>query len=315
VKLLVLGGTKFLGRAIVEAALAGGQEVSIFTRGQTNPDLFPEAEHLVGDRDGALEVLSGRSWDSIVDTSGFVPRVVRQSVELVHAPYYLFVSSRSVYADLSGSTDEDVPTHGDVESEEVDRHYGELKAMCERVARGRPGSIVRPGLIVGPHDSSGRFTWWAHRLARGGEVIAPGAPSDPVTLIDVRDLGGWLVELAENRTQGVFNAIQTLTWGELLEAGAAATGSAARLVWIPSDWLLEAGVGEWMELPLWVAAPEVVGMHRVDNRRAVAAGLTFRPLDDVFRTLLAEPPAPDGVGLAPEREAELLRTWRPHPAV
>jgi 2'-hydroxyisoflavone reductase len=132
--------------------------VTTFTRGQTNPGLWNEVEELRGDRDGNLSALEGRDWDAVIDTSGLVPRVVRQSVELVSAPYYLFVSTRSVYADFSSPPDESSPTHGDVDSEDVSRHYGELKAMCERVAADRPGAIVRPGLIVGPHDPTGRYT-------------------------------------------------------------------------------------------------------------------------------------------------------------
>jgi 2'-hydroxyisoflavone reductase len=309
-KLLVLGGTKFVGRALVEAALARGHELTLFNRGQTNPELFPEVEKLRGDRDGELDALRGRSWDAVVDVAGFVPRVVRQSVELVDAPYYLFVSTRSAYADLSGPTDETAPLHGDVDSEDISKHYGELKAMCERVVRERPSGIVRPGLIVGPHDPTGRFTYWPHRIARGGEVLAPGIPDDPVTLIDARDLGDWMVRLCENETQGVYNAIDVRTWGELLDACMRAIESDARLVWAPSDWLLEQGVDEWMELPLWLASPEYAGMHRVANDRAVAAGLTFRPLEETARGTLDEARTTEDAGMKPARERELLEAWR-----
>jgi 2'-hydroxyisoflavone reductase len=245
----------------------------------------------------------------VIDVAGYLPRVVRQSVELVDAPYYLFVSTRSVYANFSGDTDEDAPLHGDVDSEDVSQHYGELKAMCERVVRERPGSIVRPGLIVGPHDPTGRFTYWPHRIDRGGDVLAPGDPAEPVTLIDVRDLGEWIVRLCESRTEGVFNAIDVRTWGELLEACVDATGSDARLIWIPSEWLVEHDVGEWMELPLWISSPDSLGMHRVGNARAVAAGLTFRPLEDTIRATLAEAETTDDAGLKPDRERELLDEW------
>ena len=309
-RLLVLGGTTFVGRALVEAALDRGHEVTLFNRGKTNPELFPTVEKLRGERDGQLDALRGRSWDAVADVAGFVPRVVRQSVQLIEAPYYLFVSTRSVYADVSGPTDETAPLHGDVDSEDVSKHYGELKAMCERVVQERPSGIVRPGLIVGPHDPTGRFTYWPHRIARGGEVLAPGAPDDPVTLIDVRDLGDWMVRLCERETQGVYNAIDVRTWGELLDACVHATGSDARLVWVPSDWLLEQGVDEWMELPLWLASPEYAGMHRVSNDRAVAAGLEFRPLEETVRGTLAEAQTTDDAGLEPERERELLEAWR-----
>jgi 2'-hydroxyisoflavone reductase len=234
---------------------------------------------------------------------------VRQSVELIEAPYYLFVSTRSVYADLSRATDEDAETHGDVDSEEIMEHYGELKAMCERVVRERPGAIVRPGLIVGPHDPTGRFTYWPHRIARGGDVLAPGPPDEPVTLIDVRDLGAWIVRLCEDGTHGVFNAIDRTTWADLLNACVRGTSADARLVWIPSSWLAEQGVGEWMELPLWVTSEELKGLHDVENARAVAAGLTFRPLEETARDTLAEAQTTAEAGMKGEREAELLAAW------
>jgi 2'-hydroxyisoflavone reductase len=312
VRLLILGGTKFLGRATAEAAIRRGHELALFTRGRTNPELFPEAEKLIGDRDGDLTALAGRSWDAVVDLSGFVPRLVSQSVEAVDAPYYLFVSSRSVYSDYSRPTDEAGPVHGDVDSEDVSKHYGELKAMCERVARRGPGAIVRPGLIVGPHDPTGRFTYWPYRLARGGDVLAPGAPDDPVTLIDVRDLGKWLVRLCEERTDGIFNAVDVKTWGDMLDACLRVTASKARLVWVPSDWLLERGVGEWMELPLWIASPGHEYFHRVPNDAAASAGLTFRPLDETARATLEAAHTTEEAGLNPAREEELLRAWREH---
>ncbi len=283
--------------------------MTLFNRGQTNPELFPNVEKLHGDRDGNLEALEGRSWDAVIDVAGYLPRVVRQTVELVDAPYYLFVSTRSVYADLAGPTDEDAPLHGDVDSEDIMEHYGELKAMCERVAQERPGAIVRPGLIVGPHDPTGRFTYWPHRIARGGDVVAPGPPEEPATLIDVRDLGDWIVRLCEGGTQGVYNAIEVTTWGELLDACVRGTGSDARLVWVPSEWLVEQGVGEWMELPLWVSSAEMGGLHRVGNERAVSAGLTFRSLEETARATLADAVTTDNAGLKPEREVELLAAW------
>jgi 2'-hydroxyisoflavone reductase len=281
----------------------------LFNRGQTNADLFPTVEKLRGDRDGDLQALEGRSWGAVVDVAGYLPRVVRQTVELVEAPYYLFVSTRSVYAALAGPTDEDAPVHGDVDSEEIMEHYGELKAMCERVAAQRPGAIVRPGLIVGPHDPTGRFTYWPHRIARGGDVLAPAPREEPVTLIDVRDLGEWIVRLCENETHGVFNAIDVTTWGELLDACVHAMGSGARLVWVPTEWLAAQGVGEWMELPVWVSSAEMAGLHRVGNERAVAAGLTFRPLEDTVLATLAEAETTNDAGLKPEREAKLLSEW------
>jgi 2'-hydroxyisoflavone reductase len=287
--------------------------MTLFNRGQTNPQLFPEVEKLRGDRDGGLEPLEGRTWDAVADVAGYLPRVVRQSVETIDAPYYLFVSTRSVYADFSSSPTEDAAIRGDVDSEEIMEHYGELKSMCERVAAERRGAIVRPGLIVGPHDPTGRFTYWPHRIASGGDVLAPGPPDEPATLIDVRDLGEWIVRLCEAQTEGVYNAIDRTTWGELLEACVRGTGSDARLVWIPSDWLAEQGVGEWMELPVWVSSEEFKGLHHVDNARAVAAGLTFRPLEETARATLEEADTSDEAGMKPERERELLAAWAASP--
>jgi 2'-hydroxyisoflavone reductase len=275
--------------------------VTIFNRGETSPELFPQVEKLRGDRTGDLSALEGRQWDACIDVNARESEWVRRSLEAVDAPYYLFVSSVSAYADLSAPVDEDSPTHGPGEE------YGEQKAEADRLVLARGGTVVRPGLIVGPHDPTGRFTYWPHRIARGGDVLAPGSPEDPVQLIDVRDLAEWLVRLAERRTEGVFNAVRSLTRGELLDACVRATGSDARLHWVPSDRLVDAGVEEWMEMPLWISDPEFAGMLRADNRRAVAAGLTFRPLEDTILATLADAATVDGVGLAPEREAALLQ--------
>jgi 2'-hydroxyisoflavone reductase len=317
VKVLVLGGTRFLGRAIVDAALAGGHEVSIFTRGQTNSDLFPEAEHLVGDRDGDLAALEGGRWDTVIDTCGNYPRVVRASTELLagRVEHYAFVSSVSVYADLSTPPNESSPV-GTMEDESLEemgdefQYYGPLKALCEaEVERAFPGHvlIVRPGLIVGPHDPTDRFTYWPRRLARGGEILAPAPADEPVQFIDVRDLGEWIVRLVEERRTGTFNAVnEGLPWSELL-AGADVT-------WVDSSFLLEQGVGEWIELPLWIADPAFAAHARTDVSHAIEAGLTFRPLAETIRDT-AEWDAKRGegklaAGLAPEREAELLEAWR-----
>ena len=309
-RLLLLGGTRFLGRATAAAALERGHALTLFNRGLTNPDLFPDAMRLRGDRDGGLEALRGRAWDAVIDTSGYVPRVVAQSVDQIEAPYYLFVSTRSVYADLSEARDEDAPLHAPVDGEDVVSHYGELKAMCEEVARRRPGALVRPGLIVGPHDPTGRFSYWPHRIARGGEVLAPGSPAEPVSLIDVRDLAEWLVRLCEEGRQGTFNAVALSTWGELLDACRQASSNDVRLVWVPAPWLVAHDVREWVELPLWVSSSEALGMHRVSNARALAAGLRSRPLEDTITATLREAKPTSEAGLDPLRERELLTAWR-----
>jgi 2'-hydroxyisoflavone reductase len=320
-KLLLLGGTKFLGRATVEAALERGHEVTLFTRGETNPELFPEADKLRGDRSKDLSPLAGRSWDAVVDTSGYFPGVVRASADALRdsVGQYLFVSSISVYADLSDGPSEDADRAELAEGHPVDEllpeyeNYGALKALCEDAVTevyGERTVIVRPGLIVGPHDPTGRFTYWPHRIARGGDFLVPAPANGRFQIIDVRDLGLWLVDLCENGASGAFNAMHPgYTWAELVEAGLRVTGSAARPVWIDGDWLVDQDVGEWMELPMWLRDPEWIGMNRADGSRAVAAGLAFRALDDTVRGTLEHADTTEDAGLRPERERELLEAW------
>lgn len=227
-KILVLGGTVFLGRHLVEAARSRGHKVTIFHRGRTNPGLFSSVEVLLGDRGGAMDALSGREWDAVLDTSGFVPRVVRASARKL-APavgHYTFISSGSVYPASVTAPDESSPveTVEDESSENISESYGALKALCERaIEESLPGRMlaVRAGLLVGPHDPTERFTYWPRRIAQGGEVLAPGRPERPVQLIDARDLAEWIVQMAEARRTGVYNATgpsSRLSMGELLDA-------------------------------------------------------------------------------------------------
>jgi 2'-hydroxyisoflavone reductase len=318
VKLLVLGGTKFLGRHAFDAALAGGHEVTIFTRGQTNPELFPEAEHLHGDRDGDLGALAGRTWDGVVDTSGYVPRIVRQSAELLRDAVgrYVFVSSISVYADFSGPITEATPVAEleDPDTEEILESYGALKAACERVveeAYGDRSARVRAGLIVGPYDPTDRFTYWPRRIAAGGDVLGPGEPGAPVQFVDARDLAAWLVRLALGGPGGVFNAsgpAEPLTFAELLDRARVAIGSDANVVWTEEQRVLDAGVQPWTELPLWLPGIDYAGMARADISRAVNAGLRFRPVEEtVLDTLAWDRSVPgDRPTLAADKEAEIL---------
>jgi 2'-hydroxyisoflavone reductase len=317
-KLLVLGGTKFLGRHAVDAALAAGHEVTIFTRGQTNPDLFPEAEHLHGDRDGDLDSLDGGTWDGVVDTSGYVPRIVRQSAELLRdrVDRYVFVSSISVYDDFSAPVSEStqVAALEDPATEEIMEHYGALKAACERVVDevyGDRSARVRAGLIVGPYDPTDRFTYWPRRIAAGGTVLGPGDPSAPVQFVDARDLAAWLVELALEGPGGTFNATgpaEPLTFAELLERMRGAIGSDAEVVWVEGQRVLDAGVEPWTELPLWLPGDDYAGMARADIGRALDAGLTFRPVEETAVDTLAwdrsEPG--DRPTLAHDKEGEIL---------
>jgi 2'-hydroxyisoflavone reductase len=314
--MLVLGGTKFLGRAAVEAALARGHEVTLFNRGLTNAELFPEAEKLHGDRSGDLAVLRGGEWDAVLDPSGFVPGLVRASAELLSAAagHYLFVSSISVYASLAGPNDEDSPlAEGEMPDDrllEDYSNYGPLKALCEAAvaaAFGERHAIVRPGLIVGAHDPTGRFTYWPHRVARGGDVLAPAPPERIVQFVDVRDVGPWLVDLSERGAAGAYNATHPgRTWGEVLDTCREVTGSDATFTWVPDSFLAEREVGEWMELPMWIHSADEAGIHAADVSRAQAAGLTFRPLEETVRDTLELAQPTDDAGLKPEREAELL---------
>jgi 2'-hydroxyisoflavone reductase len=319
-KLLVLGGTKFLGRHAVDAALAGGHDVTIFTRGQTNPELFPDVEHLTGNRDGDLDALRGRSWDGVVDTSGYVPRIVRQSAELLRddVERYVFVSSISVYDDFSRPVTEATPVAelADPATEEIMENYGALKAACERVveeAYGERSARVRAGLIVGPYDPTDRFTYWPRRIALGGSVLGPGDPDAPVQFVDARDLAAWLVRLALAGPGGTFNATgpaQPLTFAELLERTRDVIGSNADIVWVEDERVLDAGVQPWMELPLWLPGPEHAGMARADISRAVDAGLTFRRVEETVADTLAWDRTVDGERptLTHAKEQEILAT-------
>jgi 2'-hydroxyisoflavone reductase len=264
-------------------------------------------ERLEGDRERDLDALGERTWDAVVDTSTFLPRVAALSADALRdrVGRYLYVSSISAYADLSVPPTEDSPLTRDAPDESAE-HYGALKAACEQVVAERYGDralIVRPGLIVGPHDPTGRFTYWPLRLALGGAVLAPGTPSDAKQFIDVRDLAEWMLRLLERDESGIYNATGVpVPFGELL----AACPGDARLVWVPGEELVAAGVGEWMELPLWIASPEFAAMQQVDVSKAIAAGLTFRPLEETVRATIAEAELVEGVGLDPERERELL---------
>ncbi len=327
-KLLILGGTVFLGRHLVEAALARGHEVTLFNRGQHNPDLFPDVEKLRGNRDGDLAVLRGRTWDAVVDTCGYIPRIVRASAELLAGAvrHYTFISSLSVYADARQAGIDESGAVGKLEDETVEEitgeTYGPLKALCEQAAeRAMPGRVlnVRPGLIVGPHDPTDRFTYWPVRVSRGGDVLAPGRPGRVVQFIDVRDLAEWIVRAVEANLTGVYNAVgpdHALSMGYVLDQCKSVSGSNARFVWVDETFLTEAGITPWSEMPLWIpeSAPESVGFFAFDCRKAISAGLTFRPPTDTIRDTLAwdatRPADRDWrAGLKPEREAELLAAW------
>jgi 2'-hydroxyisoflavone reductase len=328
-RILVLGGTAFLGPELVEAARSRGHVLTLFNRGKTNPGLFPDVEKLHGDRDGKLDALRGRGWDAVIDTSGYVPRIVRASAELL-APAverYLFVSTISAYAEtIPPGSDETAPlaVAPDPKSEDVRAHYGALKALCEKAAEAAmPGrvSVVRPGLIVGPGDPTDRFTYWPVRLARGGEALAPGDGRDPVQVVDVRDLAAWMIRLVERRDAGTYNAAGpagALDMAGLLKACGRASASPAALTWVPWPFLEKRKVEPWSDMPVWIpSGTEGSGMASVSNARAVARGLRFRPVADTARDALAwwralpeERRAKLRAGISPEREREVLAAWR-----
>jgi 2'-hydroxyisoflavone reductase len=305
-RLLILGGTAFLGPETIAAAIAKGAEITVFNRGKTNPELFAKrgwkVTELRGDRDPkvgdglkALEeaIAKGARWDGVIDNSAYVPRVAAASAELLKdaAKQYVFVSTISVYTDNSVAPSEETPpgTLPDPSIEQVSGlSYGPLKAYCEEAVRkafGDRASIVRPGLIVGPGDPTNRFTYWPVRLDRGGKTILPVAPKPWESLvqwIDVRDLAEWLVRLVIDGHGGTYNAVGPdgpMSFQEFVFGCRAATASPVEFVPIDESFLLEQQVGPWMEMPLWVpGGPDSFGIGRAANRRAIGAGLTFRPL-------------------------------------
>jgi len=327
-RLLLLGGTAFLGPELVEAARGRGHAVTLFNRGKTRPELFPDVEKLQGDRDGKLDALRGRAWDAAIDTSGYVPRLVRASAELLapRVPLYLFVSSISAYAESRQPLTEESPLAvlADPKSEDVKAHYGALKAACEKAAAEATGGrslSVRPGLIVGPGDPTDRFTYWPARLDRGGEVLCPGDGSDPAQVIDVRDLAAWMIRAVEAGLTGTYSAAgpaTSLTMSGLVEACRAPGAPPATLRWVETGFLEREKVAPWGDLPVWIpTSSEAAGMTRVANARAVAAGLRFRPLGETARDTLAwwkglpaERRQKPRAGLSPEREAAVLAAWR-----
>jgi 2'-hydroxyisoflavone reductase len=324
-RILMIGGTRFIGKHVVTAALEAGHEVTVFHRGQTGADLFPEIEHRTGDRNGDLSALAEGSWDATVDTCAYVPRQVQSLADALgeRAGHYLLVSSVSAYATPERRAfGEDAPLAelDDPTVEEVTNEtYGGLKVLCERAAVDRFGPrtlLVRPTYVVGPDDYTWRFPWWVARLARGGEVLAPGPADAPSQLIDVRDMGAWMVGLLDRDESGAFHGVgpsATFTWGEQLETIAAAVAPAGTsLTWVDDKFLLDQQIGE-TDFPLWSGGdPDVLSMT-ADPSAALATGLTLRPLDETVRDTLAwtrtvEQPAEPGLGA--DRETELLAQWR-----
>ena len=333
-RILVLGGTKFLGVHVVEAALKRGHSVTLFNRGKTNADLFPQLEHLKGDRDAQLDSLKGKKWDAVIDDSGYVPRHVKLSAELLapNVQRYVFISTIGVLADFSIPSNEDSPVSklADETSEKVDESYGPLKALCEKAAeKAMPGrvAVVRPGLIVGPRDPTDRFTYWPVRATRGGEMAAPDKPTDRVQFIDARDLANFVLGLVEHRTVGTFNATSPpgmFTIGDVISASLiaakamASPNPAPTPVWIPADFLEKEKIQAMTDMPVYTPTKgEIGGLADVSVARALRLGLSIRPVQPTVNDTLAwylQRPAEERVklnaGLTPEREKALLEAWR-----
>jgi len=299
-KILILGGKKFLGIALVKTLLERGHTPVLFNRGHTNPDLFPKVTNLIGDRDGGLDALKRRKWDAVIDTSGFVPRITRQSAQMLSGKCetYVFISSVSVYEDYRTPdisetyplAQLDDPTTEDYTGEA----YGPLKALCEyEIQQSFDGRVlvIRPGLIVGPNDPSDRFSYWPWRVSLGGQVLAPAPPSANLQFIDVRDLAGFIINQIEAKSEGVYNVTgprKPATFGSLLVACREASLSDASFVWVEEDFLLREGVMPWADLPLWVPStdPAFTGFYNININKALKAGLTFRPLSQTVSDTL-----------------------------
>jgi 2'-hydroxyisoflavone reductase len=340
-KLLIIGGTGFLGPAIVTTALARGHEVTLFNRGRTRTHLFPEVERIQGNRDPKRDeghkdleaaIAGGRRWDAVVDDVAYYPRPVLATAELLlkAIPHYVVISSISAYADNSKAGQDESAALATLKDETVEtmgknfENYGGLKVLCEKAVQkvyAKGATVVRPGYIVGPDDPTDRFTWWPVRHERGGEMLAPGTPDDPIQIIDVRDLGAWLVHLVEHETGGTFNACgpkKGWSMGGMLDACKAASGKDTQVTWVPADFLAKNGEDGEGSIPIWAPpSGKTLGFHRWSNQRALDAGLVLRdPVDTTkdtltwWRGLPEERRGKPKAGLSEKAESELLRKWR-----
>ncbi|UCD18868.1 MAG: epimerase [candidate division WOR-3 bacterium] len=322
-KILVIGGTRFLGRTFVETALKQGHELTLFNRGKSNPDLFRDTERITGDRDGDISLLGGRTWDIAVDTCGYVPRIVGKSTALLKnsVSRYIFISTINVYAQYNDpGIDEDTPL-GQIEDETVEEitpeTYGPLKVLCEKAVKETfPDNsiLLRCGLIVGPYDPTDRFTYWPVRVQRGGDVLAPSPPQMQVQFIDVRDLSLFILTLVKDGASGSFNTAgpeKKLTMEQFLNACNAQTGDNASLIWVSEEFIIGNDVDH---VPMWTPK-DWRGIFEVNCSKAIKAGLKFRPVEETIEDTLAwhaTRPAEYElkVGPNPDKERELLRKWR-----
>ena len=325
-RILIIGGTAFVGRYIALAAIDAGHDVTLFHRGKTGPGLFPEAEHLTGDRDEDLAALAAGQWDATVDVCAYFPRQVRSLAAALggRGGQYVFISSVSAYSPaVPPDYDESAPlaevTDPDA-TQVTNENYGGLKVACEQAsaeAFGPGTTIIRPTYVIGPHDHSYRFTWWVDRIARGGTVLAPGDPDDPIQVIDARDQGAFVVSLLERSVTGTFHTVSPpppFGFGQMVEAIAAEVAPpGTELTWVGSDFLLAQDV-DGTALPLWAGGEsDAANMSTANPAAAYAAGLTPRPLRATVADIRAADREPGsgrpGIGLPPQREAELLARW------
>jgi 2'-hydroxyisoflavone reductase len=327
--LLILGGTGFIGPHLTQEAQRLGWQVTHFNRGKRNPEKIPGVETLIGDRKGQLDALRGRKWDVVIDDTGYIPKFVKMSAELLapNVGYCLFVSSISAYASFEKPNDEQSPTGtlSDPQIEEITNDtYGPMKALCERYSsdafKGRL-SIVRPGYIVGPLDNSDRFTHWPVRASKGGEMLAPGTPRDPIQIIDVRDLTAWMMKLVGTRQTGYFNAVSpagAFTMGDVIAASQKESPKAGtKVTWVPEDFLIEQWKPEEVDLPPWSPMKgEYAGASLTSAVAATKTGLRTRPLQVTvhdtltwFQSLPAERQAKPRAGLPAQKEVDTLRAW------
>jgi 2'-hydroxyisoflavone reductase len=324
-RILMIGGTRFIGKHVVLSALAADHDVTVYHRGKTGSDLFPDVEHLIGDRNDDLTPLEKGDWDATVDTCAYVPRHVTSLADVLgdRGGHYAIVSSVSAYARPAGPGYDEDSALAELDDPSVEtvtnETYGGLKALCERAATARFGPdtiIVRPTYVVGPDDYTWRFPWWVQRMAQGGEVLAPGPQHHPAQVIDVRDMAAWMVRMLEDGCSGAYHAVSPappFSWQQELETIAKTVGPhGTQLTWVDEEFLLRAGLDDGT-LPLWSGGDPDVLMMAADPGRANATGLAPRPLEDTVRDTLdwlrtqEQPPSP---GLDPQREAELLRRWK-----
>ena len=319
--ILVLGGTKFVGLHIVKEALSRGHEVTLFNRGQTNPDIFPDAETIIGDRRGDLDVLKGRRWDAVIDPSN-IPLQVRASIELLAdaVDHYTFVSSVGAYGGVGDTQIGENWKLAELADESLEEviDFGGQKALCEKIVKDvMPGRtlIYRPGLIVGPNDPTDRFTYWVRRVSAGGEVLAPGYPERPQQIIDVRDLSEWNVRMLELGVTGIYNTAgpdYELTMGQMLKEIKIATNSDAEFVWVDEEFLNSQEEYNYEGMPPWLEDP--LGVLDMNCAKAINSGLTFRPASDtILASLEWDSTRGHGnfvrCGPTLDEEHELLNKW------